>query len=162
MRSGTLLFLGCLVLSGSVIAGELRIDYDYAGLTKIHVTEHKQLVIKWHTRRLPFENGDISPMRQSLDAYDSHSSVIWLTRVELNEFEHWIEETDVFNLPSTYPVPEEQTYGSAFRSTLTVELDGRNHSLEWTGDTTIPYHMYAAVNSLVEKCHEIRRSREEK
>ena len=161
MRIGILSFLGCLVIAVPAVAGELRIEYDYAGLTSIHVNEQRQILLTWHTRRLPFDNNDISPMRQSLDAFDSHSSTIWLTESELNELEKWIINNAILEFPLTYPEPEEKTYGSAYRYSLAVEYDGKKHSLEWTGDTKISDSLNEAVKELMKICHEIRKSREE-
>jgi hypothetical protein len=121
--------LGCLAIASTCAAGDLRIVYSSAGLTKVEVSEEKQLHLAWHTGRLPFDKGDNSPMRQSLEAYDSHSSVIYLTKSELSEFEKWIEKNGILNLKSKYPEPEKKTYGSAFQSSLTVELDDKKYSI---------------------------------
>jgi len=149
-----------LVFAATCDAADLVIVYNHAGLTDVKVTERKQLHFGWHTRRLSFEKGDSSPMRQSLEAYDSHSAVIWLTKAELSRFRQWVEQNGILDLKSKYPEPEQKTYGSAFHSSLTVELDGRKHALSWTGDTQVPDALNEAVQKLVQMCHEVRQRRE--
>ena len=113
----------------------------------------------WHSGRLPFEKGDNSPILQSLEGYDRHSSDIWLTKSELEEFRNWIEKNGMLQLKSEYPEPENKTYGSAFHSSLTIECDGEQHSIEWTDDTEIPDSLRDAVNKLVGLSHRIWKSR---
>ncbi|MBN2007935.1 hypothetical protein JW960_01170 [candidate division KSB1 bacterium] len=50
-------------------------------------------------------------MRQSLEAYESHSLFIWLTKTEINAFVQWIRDNRVLDFKSTYPQPEIKTYG---------------------------------------------------
>jgi hypothetical protein len=149
MKTAILCLVGCLVMATTGAACEFRIEYSYAGLINVQVTKQRQLHFTWHTGRLPYENGDNSPIVQSLEGYDRHASVIWLTKLELADFKNWIEKNGILYLKSTYPEPENTTYGSAFHSSLTVELDGKTHSVNWTDDTEIPESLRDAVNKLV-------------
>ena len=159
MKTAILSLVGCLVIATTAAASDLRIEYSHAGLTTVQVTKQRQLHFAWHTGRLPFERGDNSPILQSLEGYDSHSSVIWLTKSELAEFKNWIEKHGILDLKSKYPEPENKTYASTFHSSLTVEFDGKKHSIAWTGDTEIPDSLRDAVNKLVGLSHRIWKSR---
>lgn len=159
MKNAIFSLVGCLVIATSTAACDLQIEYSYAGLIHVQVTKQRQLHYSWHTGRLPFENGDNSPILQSLEGYDSHSSVIWLTKSELAEFKSWIEKHGILNLKSKYPEPENKTYGSAFHSSLTIEFEGKKHSITWTDDTEIPDSLKDAVNKLVGLSHRIWQSR---
>lgn len=160
MKTVVLSLLAGLAIARAVAAADLRIEYSHAGLTKIQVNEQQQLHFQWHTGRLPYKKGDSSPIHQNLDAYDSHSTAIWLTEMEMAGFENWIEKHGIFDLESKYPEPENMTYGSAFHSSLHVELGDKHYSLTWTGDTKIPDSLREAVNRLVEMSHGIRKCRE--
>jgi hypothetical protein len=151
------------LLAASVsAAGELLIEYKHAGLMRVSVTERKQLDFAWTTGRLPFDEQDASPMRQTMEAYDSHGATIWLTKSEMEQLRKWIADSKIFDLESAYPEPEQKTYGSAFHSSLSVEVDGKKKSVAWTGDTKVPDTLRTAINALVKMCQDIRRSREGK
>jgi ASC-1-like (ASCH) protein len=154
-------FAGCLMLVSLATAGNLRIQYHHAGLMKIEVSIENQLRFEWHTGRRSFQEGDCFPMKQSLESYDSHMALIWLTGMEMGSFENWIVRNGILDLDALYPEPEEKTYGSAFCSSLIVELNGRKYSLEWTGDTKVPETLHRAINQLIRLCREIRRNRED-
>jgi hypothetical protein len=160
MKAMILSGVGLLLVASMATAEGIKIVYSSAGLTKVEVTEQKQLQFVWHTGRLPFEEGDSSPMQQSLAAYDSHSATIWLTKAEMETFRQWIDQNGILDLKTEYPEPEQKTYGSAFHSSLSVELDGKKKSLAWTGDTKVPDPLLTAINKLVQMCQEIRKSRE--
>jgi hypothetical protein len=160
MRACILGLVGWLALTAGVQAGDVRLDYSHAGLTRVTVDEQHRLHYSWHTGRQPFDQTDNSPMRQSLEAYDSHSAVIWLTRTELGRFQDWVEKNGIFDLPATYPEKEPPTYGSAFQSELAIELGDRKQALKWTGDSQVPDSLRAAIDQLMKLCEEIRKSRE--
>jgi hypothetical protein len=144
------------------VGGELLIEYKHAGLLRVSVTERKQLDLAWTTGRCPFDELDASPMRQTIEAYDSHGATIWLTKSEMEQLRKWIVDGKIFELESAYPEPEQKTYGSAFHSSLSVELDGKKKSVAWTGDTKVPSTLHTAINALVKMCQDIRQSREGK
>jgi hypothetical protein len=141
------LVLAVLMLA-SVMAGEFRVQYEYAGLTTIIVDDGPRLHYTWHTGRRPFDENDSSPMRQDLSAYDRHTSVVWLTADELQQFRQWAADYRALELKDKYPEPEVGTYGSAFKSTLTVILDDWSRTLTWNDDTAIPDSLRDAVDHL--------------
>jgi hypothetical protein len=157
MKEFALCAVACLAVAAASDADDLRLEYTHAGLTSVKVDQLGRLHFSWHTGRL-----DTPVAQQSLDGYDSHSAVIWLTKAELGRFKDWIDQYDILNLKSEYPESEKKTYGSAFRSALTVEVGGKKRSVAWTGDTKVPDSLRKAVNMLVQFCHEIRKTREEK
>ena len=153
----TLIELNKLKVSGS---DDVTIEFTRAGLTSVKVDQAKRLHFSWHTGRRPFVNGDSSPMRQDLTAYDGHNVSIWLTKEEVHAFAKWVEYYQILALKAEYPEPEVETRGSAFKSSLSVTLDGKKHSLSWTGDTKIPDTLREAIRELIELSDNIRKSRE--
>jgi hypothetical protein len=157
MKTSLLAIVSCLAIAVTAAAADLQIEYGSAGLTSVKVDERSRLHFAWHTGRL-----DTPLSLQSLDGYDSHSAVIWLTKAEMEKFRQWIEQNRILDLKPEYPEPEQKTYGSAFQSSLSVELDRKKKSLAWSGDTKVPDTLHAAINALVKMCHEIRQTREAK
>ncbi len=149
-----------MVVSTTAFAGDVQIEYNHAGLTGVKIDEKNRLHLSWHTQRRPFDQKDISPMRQNFSAYDSHSSVIWLTKAELERLSNWAKNFHGLKLKPKYPEREKPTYGSAFQSSLTVAFGDTKLSRSWTGDTKVPDSLHEAINKLVKICHEIRKSRQ--
>jgi hypothetical protein len=155
----------CLAIAATARAGDLRILYESSSLTKIEVSELKpssrwQMRFTWHTLCAPVDEKDDFGDHQSLESFDTHSTEIKLTTAELAQLENWVKQYEIFDLKSEYPESSVRTYGSAFVSSLTVELDGKKFTLKWTGDTKLPKNLGDAIDKLVQICQEIRKSRE--
>jgi len=142
----------------SVQGAALAVNYDHAGLTQIRI-ERGQLHYIWHTQR-HFGTNELAPSRQDMTNYDRHEVHIWLTGDEIVSISKWMEGNKVFDLPSTYPSKAEQTYGSAFQTTLSLTLEDRKHNIGWTGDSTITEALRGAEKALIELCEGIRKDRE--
>jgi hypothetical protein len=154
-----------LAIAATARAGDLRIVYDSSSLTKIEVSELKpssrwQMRFTWHTPCAPVDEKDNFGEHQSLESFDKHSAEIKLTTAELARLENWVKQNEIFDWKSEYPESSVQTYGSAFPSSLTVEMDGKKYTLKWTGDTKVPKNLGDAIDKLVQICQEIRKSRE--
>lgn len=120
MKTSLLAIVSCFAIMVTAAAADLLIDYGSAGLTSVKVDERNRLHFAWHTGRL-----DTPLSLQSLDGYDSHSAIIWLTKAEVEKFRKWTEQNRILDLKTEYPEPEQKTYGSAFQSYLSVLRDKR-------------------------------------
>lgn len=144
-----------LVSSVSAHAVAISVNYNHAGLTLIKI-ENGQLHYIWHTLR---KRDKPLPVRQDMSSYDRHEVHIWLTDSEINAIVQWIKNRKVFDLPASYPVRAQKTYGSAFQTTLSVTFEDQKHSIGWNGDSVISEELRDTESELIQLCEKIRNDR---
>ncbi len=128
----------------------LQIDYDHAGLTQITV-ENGKLKYVWHTSKK-----DLIALRQDLSSYDRHEFSKELTPTDLSRFEKWIDETGLFSLHDSFAIKDNETYGSAFETSLKVISGNKRYEANWTGDSKLTKEVIKAQSQLILICDNLR------
>lgn len=128
----------------------LSISYEYAELENINVSDGTLEYI-WHTLKK-----DLNTEPQSKDSYDKHEFKKKLSEDEIKLFEKWIEDCNVFRLPTKIPKRNEETYGSAFITNIEVNHNEKNYKTDWTGDSILTNDITTAIQNLKDITNEIK------
>ncbi len=128
----------------------LSISFEHAGLESIVVFDGS-LKHVWYTLKK-----DLIALQQSMSSYDRHEFNKKLTEEEINLFEKWINDCNIFTLPTDIPTRDEETYGSAFITSFEVKFGEKVYKAGWTGDSNVPNEITKAAQSLKDVCVEIQ------
>jgi hypothetical protein len=161
----TLCFAFLLVLASNSLAqstNTVGIEYEHAGLTRLALHPagpgvDAKLSLTWHTAR---KSEGIVADRQDMSSFDRHELDAWLTPSELSTFRQWAETNRIGRFQSPFPTkPGPASYGSAFETSLTVDIDGSRRTLRWNGDSIVPRELESAVSELMRLGEEVKKGR---
>jgi hypothetical protein len=156
------LFLLLTVNASAQSTNIVAIEYEHAGLTRLvlrppNQKSDSQLSLTWHTHR----KSDELATAQDIRSFDRHQLDAWPTSSELAKFRQWAQTNQFARFQTSFPSkPGPATYGSAFPTTLTVEIDGSRRSFKWTGDSEVPPEMASAVSGLMELAEHMKKTRQ--
>jgi hypothetical protein len=126
---GIISLLGCQAKREDAKKDLIKIHYEHAGLEVIDISNNDMIYI-YHTLK-----NNRGPMKQDMSSYDKHMYNAVLSSKETDLVHAWLVSNNALNLKSPTGVKNVPTYGSAFKSSISIQCGKQINIISWSGDS---------------------------